>query len=187
MSRSANARTKVRTLLDEVRAAFADSFTLSDAFLIDAYNRLAASFVLSLPAADRQLTATATDGRLETGLVPAQYRRVFHADTECLRGSVTLCGLLPDFPIYAPKEDGSATVTADGDYTVCYRALPQTATAENADTAELPTGDAALSYLRAALYACAYRQIGDAESAAVCEEDAARALAARHAASEVCI
>lgn len=178
MSDNTAAKTTVGALLDEVNAAFADSFTLPDGFLTDTYNHLAAALALREPTADGEMTVTAKDGKLTTGLVPAQYRRVFFGDAECLRGSDTLCTLLPDFPIYAPHEDGTAAVTQSGDYTVHFRALPTPVTAEAAATAAVAAGDRALPWLRATLYACVYRHIGDADAAAACDADAARALAA---------
>ena len=51
-------------------------------------------------------------------------------------------------------------------------------TAEAAATAAVAAGDRALPWLRATLYACVYRHIGDADVAAACDADAARALAA---------
>ena len=169
----------VGALLDEVNAAFADSFTLPDGFLTNAYNHLAAALALRESTADGKMTVTAKDGKITTGLAPAQYRRVFFGDAECLRGSATLCALLPDFPIYAPGDDGDAAVTADGDYTVHYRTLPAAVTAENAASTKVSLRD--LPYLRAALSAAVCRHIGDADAAAACEADDARALSARAA------
>ena len=180
MSDNTAAKTTVGALLDEVNAAFADSFTLPDGFLTDTYNHLAAALALREPTADGEMTVTAKDGKLTTGLVPAQYRRVFFGDAECLRGSTTLCALLPDFPICAPGDDGSAAVTLDGDYTIHYRKLPDAVTAESAAATPVSLRD--LPYLHAALSAAVCRHIGDADAAAACEADAARALAARAAA-----
>ena len=173
-----SAATAVGALLRAVNAAFADSFTLPENFLIDAYNHIAAAYALSLPTADCKMTATAQDGSIETGLAPAQYRRVFCGDAECLRGTETLCRLLPDFPIYAPLASGSAAVTGSGDYTVCYRALPAAVTAENADTTLPVGGEAAVPYLREKLFAAVYRHIGDRDAADACEAAAARERAA---------
>lgn len=178
VSETALAKTTVGTLLGEVSAAFADSFTLPDDFLVHAYNHAAETLALLDPAADGKKTVTAANGVITTGLAPAQYRRVFFGDAECLRGSDTLCTLLPDFPIYAPHEDGTAAVTQSGDYTVHFRALPTPVTAEAAATAAVAADDRALPWLRATLYACVYRHIGDADAAAACDADAARALAA---------
>lgn len=185
MSISASAKTTVGALLREADAAFADSFTLPNGFLTDAYNRIAADYALSLPTADRKMTALARNGNIGTDIVPAQYRRVFCGDTECLRGTETLCALLPDFPIYAPNDTGNATVTGDGTYTVYYRSLPDAVTAANADTALPVGGERAVPYLRAKLFAAVYRHIGDRDAADACEADAARARAALEAAHEV--
>ena len=171
-------KTKVGALLDAIIDAFADSFTLPKDFLLGEYNRLAASLALLCPVPDTTLTVTAENGRIACALTPAQYRRVFFGDAECLRGSDTLCTLLPDFPIYAPHEDGTAAVTQSGDYTVHFRALPTPVTAEAAATTAVAAGDRALPWLRTTLYACVYRHIGDADAAAACDADAARALAA---------
>ena len=180
VSETALAKTTVGTLLGEVSAAFADSFTLPDDFLVHAYNHAAETLALLDPAADGKKTVTAANGVITTGLAPAQYRRVFFGDAECLRGSTTLCALLPDFPICAPGDDGSAAVTLDGDYTIHYRKLPDVVTAESAAVAPVSLRD--LPYLHAALSAAVCRHIGDADAAAACEADAARALAARAAA-----
>ena len=178
VSETQAAKTTVSALLDAVNAAFADSFTLPDGFLLHAYNHAAGTLALLDPAADSQKTVTAANGVITTGLVPAQYRRVFFGDAECLRGSDTLCTLLPDFPIYAPHEDGTAAVTQSGDYTVHFRALPTPVTAETAATAAIAAGARALPWLRAVLFACVYRHIGDTDAAAACDADAARTLAA---------
>ncbi len=185
MSTSTIAKTTVGALLREADAAFADSFTLPDGFLTDAYNHIAADYALSLPTADLKMTAAAQNGSIGTGLAPAQYRRVFCGDAECLRGTETLCALLPDFPIYAPHDTGNATVTKDGVYTVYYRRLPTAVTAENADTALPIGGERTIPYLRSKLFAAIYRHIGDCDAADACEADAARARAALEAAHEV--
>ena len=174
MSTSTIAKTTVGALLREANAAFADSFTLPDGFLTDAYNHIAADYALSLPTADLKMTAAAQNGSIGTGLAP-----------ECLRGTETLCALLPDFPIYAPHDTGNATVTKDGVYTVYYRRLPTAVTAENADTALPVGGERTIPYLRSKLFAAIYRHIGDRDAADACEADAARARAALEAAHEV--
>ena len=61
VSETALAKTTVGTLLGEVSAAFADSFTLPDNFLVHAYNHAAETLALLDPAADGKKTVTAAN------------------------------------------------------------------------------------------------------------------------------
>ena len=71
VSETALTKTTVGTLLGEVSAAFADSFTLPDDFLVHAYNHAAETLALLDPAADGKKTVTAANGVITTGLAPA--------------------------------------------------------------------------------------------------------------------
>lgn len=170
-------KTKVGELLDEIIDAFADSFTLQKDLLLGEYNRLAASLALLCPVPDAKLTVTAEDGRIACALTPAQYRRVFFGERECLRASAAMLALLPDFPLYAPDESG-ASVTLDGDCTVYYRALPAAVRASDADTTDIATDERFLPMLRAALMRSAYLYIGDTDAAKEYDALYARELAA---------
>ena len=68
VSETALTKTTVGTLLGEVSAAFADSFTLPDDFLVHAYNHAAETLALLDPAADGKKTVTAANGVITTGL-----------------------------------------------------------------------------------------------------------------------
>ena len=170
-------KTKVGTLLDEIVDAFADSFTLQKDFLLGEYNRLAASLALLCPVPDAALTVAASNGRIACALAPAQYRRVFCGERECLRASAAMLSLLPDFPLYTPDESGAA-VTLDGDYTVYYRALPDAVSENDADTTDIATDERFLPLLRAALMRSAYLYIGDTDAAKELDAAYTRELAA---------
>lgn len=169
--------TTVGALLDDIIDAFADSFTLQKDFLLGEYNRLAASLALLSPVPDARLTAAAKDGRINCALAPAQYRRVFCGERECLRASAAMISLLPDFPLYAPDESGMA-VTLGGEYTVYFRALPEAVSETAADTTDIATDERFLPLLRASLMQSAYLYIGDTDSADEYDALYARELAA---------
>lgn len=154
----------VSELINEIILGFEGELVPDFHMLLDEYNRAVRSLYLILPSADKSITATAVDGKIETELIPAQVRRVFSSDTELLRASKELIDLLPEAKLYHAAEDGIYVTVCD-ECVVYYREIPEAVS----DAASLETkvhgNENMLTLLRAWLSRYAYFHVGDFDSA----------------------
>ena len=166
---------KVNEFLSEIENSFGGDMTPPFDYLLCEYNRIVSALLLMLPTADRSQKFTSADGRIESGLLPRQIKRVFCGESEFLCGSAHLVALLPDADLYCAAED-AIHVTRDGEFTVFYRDIPPALSSGDTLSATVPLDSEFELLVRAYLEKCAFFYLGDYESADACATEYNRRL-----------
>ena len=143
---------------------FEGEFFPDFSYLVAEYSRIIRTLFLMLPTADKSVTLTASDRRIECELLPEQIRRVFCDECELMPASSTLISLLPEAKLYRAAEDG-IYVTVDGDCTVYYRDLPADVEDVEAKATKIPLDARYIPLLRAWLTRSVYLYVGDFDGA----------------------
>ena len=167
---------KVSELIAQVQGEFADTFTLTDAYLCDVYNTEAAALSLRLPA-NAVCTAADADFILTLPLAAAQIDRVFLDGRELLRVSRAVREALGEKSLYA-AEDGKIYVNTHGSFKISYRLLPAAVAAADAAVEDIPFPAAGIAYLRTAMIRAVYLSLGDLEAAKAAFEEGERLFSA---------
>ncbi|MBQ6892643.1 MAG: hypothetical protein IJN48_00410 [Clostridia bacterium] len=157
----------VSTLIDEIISYFEGTLVPSYDYLLCEYNRIVRELLIMLPSSDASVTLMPVGGKLECNILPRQIKRVFFGDSELLRASRELVGLLPEAKLYHAADDG-IYVTVNSECTVCYRLLPNALSDVESLSAIIPGDDTFILLVRKHLERCAYMHVGDYDSADAC-------------------